>query len=97
MITRKAEQQNTQFHIVGWSLGGFIAREVARDLPNAIKSVVTMGSPVFGGPKYTSVAPVFRAREIDLDWTEEEIEKRFSNPIQSPITTIFSKRDGIVG
>jgi pimeloyl-ACP methyl ester carboxylesterase len=96
-VMAKAKEQDTKFHIVGWSLGGFIAREVARDLPDYIHSVVTMGSPVFGGPKYTSTAGLFRARKVDLDWIEDEIEKRFDNPIQQPITNIFSKRDGIVG
>lgn len=96
-VMQKAKDRDTKFHLVGWSLGGFIAREVARDLPDYVQSVVTMGSPVFGGPKYTSTAGLFRARNIDLDWIEDEIEKRFENPIQQPITTIFSKRDGIVG
>ena len=96
-IIHKAVGRDTKLHLVGWSLGGFIAREVARDLPEYVQSVVTMGSPVFGGPKYTSVAPVFKARNIDLDWIEDEIEKRFTNPITQPVTTIFSKRDGIVG
>ena len=96
-VTLKAKQQDTKFHLVGWSLGGFIAREVARDLPDYVQSVVTMGSPVFGGPKYTSAAPLFRARKVDLEWIEDEIEKRFENPIQQPITAIYSKRDGVVG
>lgn len=96
-VMEKAKAQGTKFHLVGWSLGGFIAREVARDLPDYVQSVVTMGSPVFGGPKYTSTAGLFRARKVDLDWIEDEIEKRFDNPIQQPITAIYSKRDGIVG
>lgn len=96
-VMAKAKAQQTKFHLAGWSLGGFIAREVARDLPDFVQSVVTMGSPVFGGPKYTSAAGLFRARNIDLDWIEDEIEKRFENPIQQPITNIYSKRDGIVG
>ena len=96
-VMAKAKAQDTKFHIVGWSLGGFIAREVARDLPDYIQSVVTMGSPVFGGPKYTSTAGIFRARGVDLDWIEDQIEKRSENPIQQPITNIFSRRDGIVG
>lgn len=97
MIRDKAEALGTKFHLVGWSLGGYIAREIARDLPDHIQSVVTMGSPVFGGPKYTSTAGLFRARNLDLDWIEDNIEKRFERPITQPVTIIYSKRDGIVG
>ncbi len=83
--------------LVGWSLGGYIAREVARDLPDNVSTVVTLGSPISGGPKYTSVAALFRARGLDIDWIEEEVEKRKARPIKQPVTVIYSKRDGVVG
>ena len=99
-ITEKVEaycqRNSTKIHLVGWSLGGYIAREVARDLPDQVVSITTMGSPVKGGPKYTSVAPLFRARKMDLDWIEREIEKRNQVLIKQPITAIYSKRDGVV-
>lgn len=90
------EINQTKIHLVGWSLGGYIAREVARDLPSEVVSIVTMGSPVKGGPKYTSAAPLFKARKMDLDWIEREIEKRNATPIKQNITAICSRRDGIV-
>ncbi len=100
VMTEKVRQycqtHQTKIHLVGWSLGGYVAREVARDLPDEIISIVTMGAPVKGGPKYTSVAPLFKARKMDLDWIEQEIEKRNDRPIQQPITAIYSKRDGVV-
>lgn len=84
--------------LVGWSLGGFLAREVARELPDVVDKVVTMGSPLIGGPKYTAAAPVFRRRGTDLDWIEAEIARREETvpPISQPITAIISKTDGIV-
>ena len=42
--------------MVGWSLGGYLAREVARDLPDRVEQVFTLGSPIVGGPKYTQLA-----------------------------------------
>lgn len=82
--------------LVGWSLGGYIAREAARDLPDIVERVVTMGSPTIGGPKYTAAAPVFRQRGMDLDWIEAEIAARERAPIVQPITAIYSKSDGVV-
>lgn len=96
-VVRQSEKYQAPYAMVGWSLGGFIAREVARDLPDTVKAVVTMGSPVVGGPKYTSIAGLFRRRGVDIDWIEDEINKRYDNPIRQPITAIYSKTDGIVG
>jgi len=82
--------------LVGWSLGGYIAREVARDLPTQVDQVITMGSPVVGGPKYTRTAKLFEKRNFDLDWLEAETIRRFDKPITQPITAIYSKSDGVV-
>lgn len=82
--------------LVGWSLGGYVAREVARDLPEAVSAVITMGSPVVGGPKYTAASRVYKRRRFDLDWVEAEVDKRYENPIKQPITAIYSRRDGVV-
>lgn len=83
--------------LIGWSLGGYLAREAARDLPDIVDQVITMGSPIVGGPKYTSAARFFESRRQDLDWIEREIAKRESRPIEQPITAIYSKSDGVVG
>ncbi|MFK7829939.1 MAG: esterase/lipase family protein [Congregibacter sp.] len=83
--------------LIGWSLGGVLAREVARDLPDIVDRVVTMGTPVSGGPKYTAAAGLFLSRGQDLDWIEGEINLRARREISQPITAIFSKTDGIVG
>ncbi|MEM9257292.1 MAG: alpha/beta fold hydrolase [Pseudomonadota bacterium] len=82
--------------LIGWSLGGYVARELARDLPEVVERVITMGSPVVGGPKYTAIARVFERSGQDTDWIEEEIARRESTPIEQPITAIYSKTDGIV-
>lgn len=83
-------------NIVGWSLGGIIAREVARENSAMVKQVITLGSPVVGGPKYTRFGDSYRRRGIDLDALEARIQQREQRPIPVPITSIYSKRDGIV-
>ncbi|MGB5345498.1 MAG: alpha/beta fold hydrolase [Woeseia sp.] len=82
--------------LIGWSLGGYLAREVARDLPDVVVRVITMGSPTIGGPKYTAAARFFRRKGMDLDWIEEGISNRESRPIRQPITAIYSKSDAVV-
>ena len=48
--------------LVGWSLGGYLAREVARERPDLVKHVITLGSPLKGGPKYTAAAALYKRR-----------------------------------
>ncbi|MEM6580627.1 MAG: alpha/beta hydrolase [Pseudomonadota bacterium] len=96
-VLKRHRETKRSVSLVGWSLGGYVAREVARDMPEIVDRVVTMGSPVVGGPKYTAVAPFFDRGGQDLDWIEDEIQRRESTRIQQPITAIYSKTDGIVG
>ena len=83
--------------LIGWSLGGFLAREAARDLPDLVDEVITLGAPVQGGPKYTRAAGFFRGRGMDLDWIERGIQRRESVPIRARITAIVSPTDAVVG
>jgi pimeloyl-ACP methyl ester carboxylesterase len=82
--------------LVGWSLGGYLAREAARDRPKLVRHVVTLGSPVVGGPKYTAVASRYRRQGFDLDAIEAKVEARYARPLRVPVTAIYSKTDGVV-
>lgn len=84
-------------HLVGWSLGGFIAREIAREIPNRIAQVITLASPVVGGPKYTAAASHYLKKGIDLDKIEREVAKRdFTHPLTVPVTALYSRNDMVV-
>ncbi len=100
-VTRDVEQfhasTGTKINVIGWSLGGVLAREVARDHPRLVHQVITMGSPVVGGPKYTAMGAMYERRGTNLDHIEATIAARESNPIRVPVTSIYSRRDGVVG
>lgn len=84
--------------VIGWSLGGVAAREAARLYPQAVREVITLGTPVVGGPKYTSVGRLFAAqRGVDLDELEVEAHARNSLGFRQPVTAIYSRSDGVVG
>ena len=81
--------------IVGWSLGGVIAREVARQEPAAVRRVITYGTPVVGGARFTVLA---RASGPGASSAADLLLRRLDaeSPIRVPVTALFSRRDGIV-
>jgi thioesterase domain-containing protein len=40
--------------LVGWSLGGIYAREVAKAMPRQTRCVITLGTPFTGHPRATN-------------------------------------------
>ena len=82
--------------LVGWSLGGYLAREVARDLPGHVRQVITMGSPVVGGPKYTTISRAFERLGTSVDEIERLVDERYEIPLETPVTAIYSRSDGVV-
>jgi len=45
--------------LVGWSLGGLYARQLAKIMPQRVRSVITLGSPFAAGPKATNAWRVY--------------------------------------
>ncbi len=95
-VEEASQREGRPVALVGWSLGGYIAREVARDRPGCVRQVVTLGSPVIGGPKYTTVAALASVQGWNLDEIEAQVEERKQVPLRVPVTAVYSKRDGVV-
>jgi esterase/lipase len=91
-----SREEGRSVGIIGWSLGGYLAREAARERPQAVRQVITLGSPVVGGPKYTAVAGAYRLRGIDLDAIEAAVAERNRLPLDTPVTAVYSRSDGVV-
>ncbi|WP_279349126.1 esterase/lipase family protein [Erythrobacter litoralis] len=81
--------------LVGWSLGGVMARELAKAHPNIVGKVVTLGSPFSGNPRANNGWRAYQAiagHRVD----EPEFE---ANPSEKPpveTVALWSPRDGIV-
>lgn len=93
---KSMSERGDRVHLVGWSLGGYLAREVARTEPTRVAQVITMASPVVGGPKYTVAAHRYRARGVDLDELERRVKARNTVPLRVPVTALYSPHDAIV-
>jgi pimeloyl-ACP methyl ester carboxylesterase len=81
--------------LVGWSLGGAMANALALRMPERVRQVVTLGSPLTGHPKGTNVWRVF---EIVSGFRHDDprLMELVSGEASVPTTSIMSKTDGIV-
>lgn len=81
--------------LVGWSLGGLYAREIARAEPERVRAVVTLGSPVWGDRRrYTNVWRVYEAVARHPVDDPPIPDKEAKPPV--PTLAIWSATDGIV-
>ena len=81
--------------IVGWSLGGAMANALALRMPERVRQVVTLGSPLTGHPKGTNAWRVFEL--VSGFRSDDERLMELVNGVPSvPTTSIMSKTDGIV-
>lgn len=49
LLQKNCKDKNVKTALIGWSLGGYFAREVARDFPERVSQVITLGTPNRGG------------------------------------------------
>ena len=82
--------------LIGWSLGGYLAREAARERPDLVERVITLGTPIVGGPTYTASAPMYVKKGYDLDEIAATVLARENVPITVPVFAVFSRTDGVV-
>jgi pimeloyl-ACP methyl ester carboxylesterase len=81
--------------IVGWSLGGMFAREIACRVPERIRAVVTLGSPFSGNLKTNTNVREFYERIAGHD-VDKPPFKRFGTKPPVPTLALWSRKDGIV-
>jgi pimeloyl-ACP methyl ester carboxylesterase len=82
--------------LIGWSLGGLYARQLAKMTPERVRQVITLGSPFAAGPKATNA---WRVYEMASGRRADQEDARFGGSLSGtppvPTTAIFSRTDGI--
>ncbi len=81
--------------LVGWSLGGLFARELAKRHPQAVSKVVTMGSPFSGSPRANNAWRIYQfvtGHSVEKPPISDDIAGK--PPV--PTVALWSARDGIV-
>jgi pimeloyl-ACP methyl ester carboxylesterase len=95
-MTELAEKSNGKVSLVGHSLGGIYAREIAKMAPETIHQVITLGSPFGEGQETASHAANLYRRlnpKEDQDLTDRSL---LPTPPSVPTTAIYTRGDGVV-
>lgn len=94
-VTRLARSAGEPLVLVGWSLGGLFARELAKLAPDCVAAVITMGTP-FSGDRRANNA--WRAYQFVTGHPVDAPPVSGDFSIKPPVPTIalWSPRDGIV-
>ena len=80
--------------LVGWSLGGLFARELARAFPEQVLAVVTLGSPFSGDPKQNNVWRVYE--RIARHKVDDPPIPRVTVKPPVPQLALWSRKDGLI-
>jgi pimeloyl-ACP methyl ester carboxylesterase len=82
--------------LVGWSLGGVYARDLALQMPDLVRYVVTLGSPFAGDVKATNATQLYEALSGEAVEDNSELRNAIAGDLSVPTTSIYSRSDGIV-
>ena len=82
--------------VVGWSLGGIYARHLALQAPDMVRCVVTLGSPFANDVRATNATRLYEALSGETVEQHSELQQAIAGDLPVPVTSIYSKSDGIV-
>lgn len=82
--------------LIGWSLGGLYARELAKLMNNRVRQVITIGTPFNADADHTNVGWLFRLLSGNTPAFDTALAERLRTAPRVPTTSIYSRTDGIV-
>jgi pimeloyl-ACP methyl ester carboxylesterase len=93
-----ASRSGRAVSVIGWSLGGIYGRELARDHPELVRQVITLGSPfALTDPRQSRAGGAYQRRSsLHAARTRIPTREQVARPISVPSTAVYSRRDGIV-
>jgi len=96
-ILELVDRYDEKISLVGWSLGGVYARELAREMPDIVRQVITMGSPFRGHPSSSNVHHIFNMiSDVPYEKIPNEFLQHMATPPPVPTTALYTRGDGIV-
>ena len=94
-LARVTALHREKVSLVGWSLGGIYARELAKEQPDKVRCVVTLGTPFSGHPSATNAWRLYQLVSGQRGH-DEDLRAQIRQPPPVPTTSIYSRSDGVV-
>lgn len=82
--------------IIGWSLGGIYARELARMHPDQVRQVITLGSPFNVSSRANHAWRLYEILSGESIDSELPMLRRLREPMPVPTTAVYTRTDGVV-
>lgn len=95
-VRRLSQQHGARVSLIGWSLGGIYAREIAKLVPAQTRDVITLGTPFAGTGAETNVSWLYRLLNGSHPVMDEAMTRRLRTNPGAPTTSIYSRSDGVV-
>jgi pimeloyl-ACP methyl ester carboxylesterase len=96
-VHEKSRAHGGKVSLVGWSLGGVYAREIAKLAPGAVRQVITLGTPFASmGGGATHAETVYKMLGGDTSQLTPQMQARLRATPPVPTTAVYSKADGVV-
>jgi pimeloyl-ACP methyl ester carboxylesterase len=89
-------QHGRKVSLVGWSLGGVYARELAKAAPDCVRQVITLATPFAALGDANHARTVFRWMGGDTSQITPQLQAQLRQRPPVPTTSIYSKDDGVV-
>lgn len=91
-----ATMHNRKVSLVGWSLGGIYAREIAKLQTPLVRQVITLGTPILSRGDETNVGWLYRLVNGRPPFVDDQLAARLRVAPPVPTTSIYSRTDGVV-
>jgi pimeloyl-ACP methyl ester carboxylesterase len=96
LLRESVQKHGQRASLIGWSLGGVYARELAKEFHDAVRCVITLGAPFAGHPRATNAWRLFALLNQSRDVHDPKLLAQLRTAPGVPTTSIFSKTDGVV-
>jgi len=95
-VAEKVSSHSQGMSLIGWSLGGLYAREIAKALPHRVRQVITLGSPFANLSGSTNAGWLYEVLNGGSTTINRRLAKALTLPPPVPTTSIYSRSDGVV-
>lgn len=95
-LERIHAQHGRAISLIGWSLGGIYARELAKKYPQLVRQVITLATPFMDKPDSTHAGWLFTLLNGKASLMDDALRERLNMDPAVPCASIYSQTDGIV-